>query len=442
MPGPAPISQTPARSPTRRRGGTRIDRIVSLVAAVLLLASAPVWGAPGSETTQRTEVRTTPLPAALAAKRRLDSEAKTPWRVVWNPKTGVVEEISGELDRSLGDSPKAAATAFLQEYGALFTGQDSTGKGHLPEFRYQRMSNKNPRRTSVKFLQYYQDIPVEAGVVVYVVESGHVSGARSGAIHVSDLSVTPTIGVEEAIELLRQRVAPKRLSASPDLSQGLRVVGHTDQPRLVYMIHAVSVEQCGPYTAYLDAHSGEVVSLTQDWADGPRDCDPFSNFDTHPAPPSPEPEIETPDEREDSSESLFAPPPRGEIYFNPLRPRDSGRVPIRLRWVEIRFHGGVGGSVRRRSHSKMIVLGGIPMLHSAILVGDVRRNSSHAPSATLRTIVRIRRDSSRSQRVAESECIRLLRVRSWRSTVTEFDSWIERNLTPPQADGAPGEIEG
>lgn len=327
-------------APIFRRGvqhegwsGMRIERIVSLVAVLALLAAAPVWAATGqgrsSETTQQTEVKVSPRPAALAAKRRLDSEANAPWRVEWNPKTGVVEEISGQWDRSFGDSPKAAATAFLQEYGALFTGRDSTGEGYLSEFRYQRMSNKNPRRTTVKFLQYYKDIPVEAGVAVYVDKGGQVTGARSGAIHISDLSVTPTIGVEEAIELLRQRVAPKRLSASPDLCQGLRVVGHTDQPRLVYMIHAVSVEQCGPYTAYLDAHSGEVVSFTQDWADGPRDCDPFSNFDTQPA-PRPEPEIETPDERADSSESLFVPPPRGEIYFNPLRPRDSGKGPIYL----------------------------------------------------------------------------------------------------------------
>jgi hypothetical protein len=313
----------------------KIDRIVGLVAVLALLATVPAWAGPGHEpdsgTNQKAAMKVDPRPAALAAKQRLDSEANAPWRVEWNPKTGVVKEISGESDRSFGGSPKAAATAFLREYGALFTGQDSTGDGSLSEFRYERMLQVDPLPTTVVFHQYYKDILVDwAGVTIYVDESGHVSGARNNSVSITHLSTTPTIGVEEAIGLLRQRVAPKHLSASPDLCQGLRVIRHTDRPRLVYMIHAVTIGKCGPYTAYLDAHSGEAVSFRQDWADGPRDCDPYKILDAQPVSPTPpvEPDEEIRDEPIDSSENLIVPPPRGEIYVNPRRPRDSGESPI------------------------------------------------------------------------------------------------------------------
>jgi hypothetical protein len=278
-----------------------------------------------AEVAPKTGTSVPPNPVAVEAKRRLDANSEKPWRAEWNPTTGTVVEISGESDRSFGDSPKAAATAFLQEYGALFTGQKSTGDGSLSEFRYERMSNVDPRRTTVKFRQHYEDIPVEAGAIVYVAKSGRVLGARSTALYISDLNTTPTISVEDAIESLRRDVAPKYLFASPEKSQGLRILRHTGGARLVFMIYEVFIGKCGPYTAYLDAHSGEVVGLTQDFTSKHSDCDPLRVLDAQPVSPTTpvesevEPGIETPDEPIDSSESLVVPPPRRVRVTDVLR---------------------------------------------------------------------------------------------------------------------------
>lgn len=217
-----------------------------------------------------------PWPAAVEAKRMLDSVAGAPWNIHWNKHTGTVEGMWGPTEHPFGNSPQEAAETFAREFRPLFTGlSPENDKGEI-EFRAGRPSMLTAQEYSVGFGQYYKGIPVEGATMhVRVRPDGQVLAAGGKTKRIEGLDVVPKLTVLEALSALRRHVAPDSVETYPEIEGELRVLVTTDGPHLAWSIPNIGVGPCGPYTFLIDAFSGDVLGRRAQFTDPLPECSPY-----------------------------------------------------------------------------------------------------------------------------------------------------------------------
>ncbi|MBI5867615.1 MAG: PepSY domain-containing protein [candidate division Zixibacteria bacterium] len=255
---------------------TRKTAIMVLLvpSAVFTLLAAGGSGGPGrergwwarpqpAEPTSATKAKVPPIPAALAAKARLDSSSVKKWYVQWNEQTGMITGISGESKQYSG-SPREVADQFLREHRALFTGlPQERDPGDVAYLYDTAWYDRDPTRPAdiIKFNETYKGIPVyQGGATVHVGPTGQVLGVGANSYSIDALDVTPARSISAALEALKVATLPDSVIQSGEID--LLIKPDPLGAHLAYRM-SVMVRSSGKRVfsgdVFVDAHSGEVL---------------------------------------------------------------------------------------------------------------------------------------------------------------------------------------
>jgi len=173
--------------------------------------------------------------------------------VVESPSGGRLTSASGFEARDLGESPQAAARAFLVRYGAAFgisrkqrlVLRDAAPEGQLGRVRFGRKIDGLP--------VFDGDIVVgvAAGNAVILVNASDVPGATSGRFRVSR---------KTAIRLALKELPKLTTSNSPRACRGWKAVGSALRP--AWRVDLTAERPPGDWRTYVDAQTGKVVLRT------------------------------------------------------------------------------------------------------------------------------------------------------------------------------------
>tara|TARA_R110002124_G_scaffold109723_1_gene263115 strand:- start:26 stop:613 length:588 start_codon:yes stop_codon:yes gene_type:complete len=120
------------------------------------------------------------------------------WNIRWKGETGVPRVVSNGLTKAYTGSAESIAQQFLNEYRQLFS-----LKNELADLNYVKtQTNQGVRH--VTFSQHYKDLPVEGGEYkVHIREDGRVDMANGHYYQGIQLSISPSISGEQAINLAK-----------------------------------------------------------------------------------------------------------------------------------------------------------------------------------------------------------------------------------------------
>src|SRR5258706_10415627 len=135
-----------------------------LAAVLLLLASAPVFGAAAEakrqSAPQTVQAEGRPAAEVLSAWAELQVRSSEPVAVSWDPRTGTPQSLFGRLSEAApGEGDAAAARRFVAENFRLF--RLSPALSELALFS----AFESPMGSHVTFRQLYQGIPVSGAEV-------------------------------------------------------------------------------------------------------------------------------------------------------------------------------------------------------------------------------------------------------------------------------------
>ena len=189
-----------------------------------------------------------PILAVLIAAGVAEFKADFPGAsVIESPASGRLTHASGFEARDLGDTPEAAARAFLVRYGAAFgvgPGQELILRGAPPKGGVG----------AVRFERRIGQLPVfDANLVVGV-------DAKSNVILVNAADVPPDVEGrhrKSRSAAVRAATAGLETSESPRAQQGWRASGRAIRP--VWRVDVIATKPPGDFRSYVDAETGKVL---------------------------------------------------------------------------------------------------------------------------------------------------------------------------------------
>jgi Zn-dependent metalloprotease len=157
-----------------------------------------------------------PNEAALKAKLALDSMSPEPWDIEWNDRTGLPVGIAGRSAKRYTGSLELAAIEFIEQNLPLLTGAERGAESISIDFEL-RAAKSHSRITRVSFAQTYEHIPIQpSSVGVDFDTAGYIVRMRGTWYPMDDPPANAPLPIEEAIQLLRERLQPDSLvSISP-----------------------------------------------------------------------------------------------------------------------------------------------------------------------------------------------------------------------------------
>jgi len=189
-----------------------------------------------------------PILAALIAVGLAEFKADFPGAsVVESPAGGRLTHASGFEARSFGDTPEAAARAFLAKYGAAFgigPGQElvvrgAPPKGGLGAVRFERRIGRLP------VFDANLAVGVDANSAVILVNAADVPPEVEGRHRKSRSAV------------VRAATAGLETSEAPRAQKGWRASGRAIRP--VWRVDVIATKPPGDFRSYVDAETGKVL---------------------------------------------------------------------------------------------------------------------------------------------------------------------------------------
>jgi hypothetical protein len=326
----------------------RIDRIVSLAAVLALLATAPIWAAPGQapgsvhgwwEGAGRLvpfhDPQKAPNTDVKEMLERITTETGDRWQVRWDKSTGYPRRLWGRSAQAYTGTPEEAAEQFIEKYRRIFIDVED-----LDESSHIKFAPVGGARDSltVSYKAFYQGIPMlSGGPVVRFDKDMHVISVSNDIAYPGDVEL-PTAQSPEAA------VAPLLSALRPDSGQVVGdaqlVVYPSAPPRIAYQctvnvwVRIGSRYQERPHgnEFIVDASTGEVLSV-QNFVVSEFPLFPLSEDSTEyfgpfermgrntPLHEGKIPIIQMPPREADTLEGLPSPPPRDSAGIK--RPEDS-----------------------------------------------------------------------------------------------------------------------
>jgi hypothetical protein len=195
----------------------------------------------------------------------------------WDRASGSIDVIYGLAEPAQGDTPEAAARAFLAAHADLL------GPGALDGLAFDaRLSRAALGGHLMRFNQTFQGLPViDAGIGVVIDGDGYVRAVSGPFWNGLEVDTRPLIGAERALEiatgdlarfafdlpaLAQETLAPAwahlegQLGVLATPHPELKVYPSADGGRLVWQFFRFSRNPFGLFLYSVDAHSGEILA--------------------------------------------------------------------------------------------------------------------------------------------------------------------------------------
>jgi Zn-dependent metalloprotease len=190
------------------------------------------------------------LAATLPAAGPADFEAAFPGAsVIESPTRGRLTSASGFEAAGLGETPEAAARAFLAKYGPAFginppqelVARNTLMSGHPGPVRFERRIDGSP------VFDGDVVVGVNASNAVILVNSTDVPGQVEGRARISRAV---------AIRAAKRAIPRLEMSDSPRAERGWRAAGQAIRP--VWRVDFTAARPPGDWRTYVDAETGKV----------------------------------------------------------------------------------------------------------------------------------------------------------------------------------------
>jgi len=214
----------------------------ALVLLGILLAAPAVFAAGPSNVRSNWEV--------LAAR------STAPVAVSWSARTGTPDSMYGAFTAS-GEASEGLARQFLSDNAEVFA-----IPGDAADLELVR-AVESPLGRHYAFAQMYKGVPVYgAEVSVHYDRSGRVIAVNNLYLPSIEIdSVKPAIGIEEAIDAARFRVAPMHREPFAGEAE-LVIFDHEGAPRLAWRIVTPTYHET--WQTFVDANDGTILGPTAD----------------------------------------------------------------------------------------------------------------------------------------------------------------------------------
>jgi Zn-dependent metalloprotease len=170
--------------------------------------------------------------------------------IIESPAGGRLTHVSGFEAPGLGDTPEAAARAFLAKYGTAFginlrqqlVARGTPAPGQAAAVRFERRIDGSP------VFDADVVVGVNAAYAVILVNSTDIPGEVKGRARISRRA---------AIRAAKVAIPGLETSDVPRTERGWRAVGHVIRP--VWRVDFTAARPPGDWRTYVDAEAGKVL---------------------------------------------------------------------------------------------------------------------------------------------------------------------------------------
>jgi hypothetical protein len=191
------------------------------------------------------------LAATLGPSGLADFKAAFPAAsIIESPAGGRLTHASGFEAAGLGDTPEAAARAFLAKYGAVF--------GIDPRQELVARGTPAPGQPgAVRFERRIDGLPLFDGDVVVGANAGNAVILVNGADVPAQMKGRARISRKAAIRAAKTAIPGLERSDAPRAERGWRAAGQAIRP--VWRVDFIAARPPGDWRTYVDAETGKVL---------------------------------------------------------------------------------------------------------------------------------------------------------------------------------------